>query len=92
MVTVLPEKLKVTTATLGAVGILTFALRCYVRIRLVKIWGLDDTFISLAFVCNMSNCSCPIAILTGPDPLGRTHVVHHNTTHGDSLWKWQAYG
>jgi hypothetical protein len=92
MVTIVPEKLKVATATLGAVSIFTFALRCYVRIRLVKIWGLDDTFISLAFVCNMSDRSDLIAILTGPDSLGRTHVVYYNNTYGDSLWKWQAHG
>ncbi|KAH3953180.1 hypothetical protein HBH98_127270 [Parastagonospora nodorum] len=49
----LPEKLKGTCATLGALSIFTFILRCYVRIRLVKSWGLDDTFISMAFVIHM---------------------------------------
>jgi hypothetical protein len=46
----LPEKLRGTSATLGALSIITFALRCYVRTRIVKVWGLDDTFISMAFV------------------------------------------
>jgi hypothetical protein len=46
----LPEKLRATCATLGALSILTTVLRCYVRIRIVKIWGLDDTFIAIAFV------------------------------------------
>jgi hypothetical protein len=46
----LPEKLMGTCATLAALSILTFALRCYVRTRIVKMWGLDDTFISMAFV------------------------------------------
>jgi hypothetical protein len=46
----LPEKLMGTCATLAALSILTFALRCYVRTRIVKNWGLDDTVISMAFV------------------------------------------
>jgi hypothetical protein len=46
----LPEKLMGTCATLAALSILTFALRCYVRTRIVKNWGLDDTVISIAFV------------------------------------------
>lgn len=47
----LPEKLKIPCAILGSLSIITFALRCFVRIRLVKAWGHDDSFITLAFVC-----------------------------------------
>ena len=46
----LPEKLRVPCALLGVLSIITFALRCFVRIRIVKAWGIDDTFITLAFV------------------------------------------
>lgn len=49
----LPERLKGTTATLGALSIVTTALRCYVRLRVIKKWGTDDTFITLAFVSIM---------------------------------------
>lgn len=46
----LPERLRGTTATLGALSILTTILRCYVRLRIIKKWGWDDTFMVLAFV------------------------------------------
>lgn len=46
----LPERLKGTTATLGALSIVTTILRCYVRIKVIKGWGWDDSFIILAFV------------------------------------------
>lgn len=49
----LPERLRGTTATLGALSIVTTALRCYVRLRVIKKWGADDTFIILAFVSIM---------------------------------------
>lgn len=46
----LPERLRGTTATLGALSIVTTILRCYVRVKVIKKWGWDDTFIVLAFV------------------------------------------
>lgn len=48
----LPQQLRIPCAFLGALGIVTFALRCFVRVRIVKAWGSDDTFITLAFVCS----------------------------------------
>jgi hypothetical protein len=62
----LPEKLRGTCATLGALSIFTFILRCYVRIRLVKSWGLDDTFISMAFVSFSPFSTTYIDLLTTP--------------------------
>jgi hypothetical protein len=62
----LPEKLRGTCATLGALSIFTFILRCYVRIRLVKSWGLDDTFISMAFVSLFPFSTAYIDVLTTP--------------------------
>jgi hypothetical protein len=62
----LPEKLRGTCATLGALSIFTFILRCYVRIRLVKSWGLDDTFISMAFVSLSPFSTTYIDVLTTP--------------------------
>lgn len=47
----LPQQLRIPCAFLGALGIVTFALRCFVRLRIVKAWGPDDTFITLGFVC-----------------------------------------
>lgn len=47
----LPERLRGTTATLGALSLLTTALRCYVRMKVLKKWGWDDSFIFAAFVC-----------------------------------------
>jgi hypothetical protein len=50
----LPEKLRGTVATLGALSLVTTALRCYVRLRIIESWGLDDTFIFMAFVSPVS--------------------------------------
>jgi hypothetical protein len=47
----LPEKLRITCAVLGTLSLLTTGLRCYVRLRIVKSWGLDDYFIVVAVVC-----------------------------------------
>ncbi|KAL6703051.1 hypothetical protein ACN47E_010258 [Coniothyrium glycines] len=49
----LPEKLRGTTATFGALSILTTALRLYVRTRVIKSWGHDDTVIVMAFITHM---------------------------------------
>ncbi|KAF3038606.1 hypothetical protein E8E12_000602 [Didymella heteroderae] len=49
----LPERLRATTATLGALSIVTTVLRCYVRVKVIKKWGWDDTFIILAFITHM---------------------------------------
>ncbi|USP73079.1 hypothetical protein yc1106_00353 [Curvularia clavata] len=49
----LPQKLRIPCALLGALSIITFALRCFVRIRIVKAWGHDDSFIALAFIIHM---------------------------------------
>lgn len=46
----LPARLKATAATLGAFSLLTTVLRCYVRTRIIKKWGWDDSFMLLAFV------------------------------------------
>lgn len=46
----LPERLKGTTATLGALSLVTTVLRCYVRLRIIKRWGWDDSFMVAAFV------------------------------------------
>ncbi|KAF3005693.1 hypothetical protein E8E13_005361 [Curvularia kusanoi] len=48
-----PDRLMGTTATLGALSIVTTILRCYVRTRILKNWGSDDTFIILAFITHM---------------------------------------
>ncbi|KAJ4368664.1 hypothetical protein N0V86_009573 [Didymella sp. IMI 355093] len=58
----LPERLRGTTATLGALSIVTTALRCYVRVKVIKKWGWDDTFIILAFITHMWYT---ITLLTG---------------------------
>lgn len=61
----LPQQLRIPCAFLGALGIVTFALRCFVRLRIVKAWGTDDTFITLAFVCLRSL----ISLATSPSYL-----------------------
>lgn len=80
----LPERLRGTTATLGALSIVTTILRCYVRVKVIKKWGWDDTFIILAFVSIQVIVPTREALLTRCTD--HTHVVHRHTPHWYTLW------
>ena len=58
----IPARLKATAATLGALSLLTTALRCYVRLRIIKKWGWDDSFMLLAFVGSLDQPSLAILL------------------------------
>jgi hypothetical protein len=79
----LPQKLRVSAALLGVLSIITFALRCFVRLRIVKAWGRDDTCITLAFVRPHSHACIPFRRTYNPPDC--THVVYRNPVDRYSL-------
>lgn len=65
-------------------------LRCYVRLRIIKSWGLDDTFILIAFVgVFISRSSVELNTHTSSD---HAHVVHWDLADRNPLWDWPTDG
>jgi hypothetical protein len=75
----------ITTIFLG-ISFIAVCLRCFVRIRLVKAFGWDDTFMVCAMVC-MVGFQAQLGV--GTDGLTVVeHLVRHMRYHWRIVWNW----
>lgn len=75
----------ITTIFLG-ISFIAVCLRCFVRIRLVKAFGWDDTFMVCAMVCMMG---FPCATEVGTDGLAVVeHLIRYMRYHWRIVWNW----
>ena len=75
--------LAITTAVFLGLTWVTFFVRAWVRIKLVKKVGMDDKWMVAAQVRNSEDVSVG---LHSDNMIDSLHRLHHNDPHRNSLW------